>query len=55
MEDAAVCVNVAAGHLREVVAGAEDATCRRQNDGARFAAAADFVQAHGQFQHRIEG
>ena len=44
VEDLAVCVDVAAGHLGEIVAGAEDFAGSGENDGADFAVAADFVQ-----------
>ena len=54
VEDAAVFVDVAAGHLAKIVAGAEDLAGRRQNHGADLAVAADLVQAANQLQHQVE-
>src|SRR5437016_2749499 len=40
VEDFAVFVDVAPGHLREIVAGAEDLACRRQDHRPNLAVAA---------------
>ena len=54
VEDLAVFVDVAAGHLAQVVAGAEDLAGGGENDGADLAVAADLVQAGDQFLHQFE-
>ena len=54
VEDAAVFVDVAAGHFQEVVAGAEDFSPRRKNNSPDLAIAADFVEARDGFLHERE-
>ena len=55
IEDAAVFVDVAAGHLAEVVAGAEDLAGGGEDDGANLAIAADFVERGDEIEHQFEG
>ncbi len=54
VEDAAILVDVAAGHLRQIVAGAEDFAGGRQNHGADLAIAADLPEGRDQLEHQFE-
>ena len=54
IEDAAVFVDVAAGHLAEIVAGAEDLAGGGENHRADLAIAADLVERGDQIEHQFE-
>jgi hypothetical protein len=55
VENQAVFVDFAAGHLGEVVTGAEDASGGGQDHGADAAIAAEFVQAGDQLARHARG
>lgn len=54
VEDAAVFIDVAAGHLGEIVAGAEDFARGGEDDGAGLAIAADFIEGGDEIEHQFE-